>query len=136
MKRVFYSLCTHIDHQLRVLIGTLREEHVLDNTIILITSDHGDMLGNHGFYAKRLMHQDSANVTMILVGTADDGVVGNGVVDDRLVGLQDIMPTLLDLCGLHVPETCEGWSMLSSRKREPYYTESMKGCKECQMIDW
>src|SRR3546814_12992879 len=64
-------------------------------------------------------------VPMILVGTADDGVVGNGVVDDRLVGLQDIMPTLLDLCGLPVPETCEGWSMISSRKRETFYAEAL-----------
>src|SRR3546814_8059635 len=92
------------------------------------------MLGNHGFYAKRLMHQDSANVPMILVGTADDGVVGNGVVDDRLVGLQDIMPTLLDLCGLPVPETCEGWSMISSRKRETFYAEALSGEKAMRMI--
>ena len=134
MRRAFYALCTHIDHQLRVLIGTLREEQVLDNTIILITSDHGDMLGNHGFYAKRLMYQNSANVPMILVGTADDDVVGNGVVDHRLVGLQDIMPTLLDLCGLPVPETCEGWSMISSRKRETFYAEALSGAKAMRMI--
>ncbi|MDE0200332.1 MAG: sulfatase-like hydrolase/transferase, partial [Caldilineaceae bacterium] len=43
--RAFYALCTHIDHQLRRVIGTLREERLLDNTIICFTSDHGDMLG-------------------------------------------------------------------------------------------
>ena len=53
-RRAFYALCTHIDHQLRVLLGTLREEGELDNTIICFTSDHGDMLGNHGMWAKRL----------------------------------------------------------------------------------
>ena len=47
-RQAFYALCTHIDHQLRVVIGTLREEGILDNTILLFTSDHGDMLGNHG----------------------------------------------------------------------------------------
>ena len=46
-KRAFYSLCTHIDHQIRWLIGTLQEEGILDDTIIVFTSDHGDMLGNH-----------------------------------------------------------------------------------------
>src|SRR5690606_6356705 len=46
-RRAFYALCTHIDHQLRVVIGTLREEGVLNNTIIMFSSDHGDMLGNH-----------------------------------------------------------------------------------------
>src|SRR5690606_143116 len=45
IRRAFYALCTHIDHQLRLVIGTLREEQILDNTIILFTADHGDMLG-------------------------------------------------------------------------------------------
>ncbi len=53
IRRAFYALCTQIDHQMRLVIGTLREEMLLDNTIILFTSDHGDMLGNHGLWAKR-----------------------------------------------------------------------------------
>ncbi|MEZ4621077.1 MAG: sulfatase-like hydrolase/transferase [Caldilineaceae bacterium] len=44
-RQAFYALCTHIDHQIRVVIGTLREEGLLDNTIILFTSDHGDHVG-------------------------------------------------------------------------------------------
>lgn len=134
MRRAFYALCTHIDHQLRILIGTLREEQILDNTVILITSDHGDMLGNHGFYAKRLMYEGSANVPMILIGAASDTRVQTGVVDDRLVGLQDIMPTLLDLCGLSVPETCEGRSMVSDERRDVLYGEALKGPKAMRML--
>ncbi|GAB5375539.1 MAG: hypothetical protein AcusKO_20010 [Acuticoccus sp.] len=64
MRRAFYALCTHIDAQLRLVIGTLREEGVLDDTIILFTpADHGDMLGDFGFYAKRLMYEGSANTS-------------------------------------------------------------------------
>ena len=48
MLRAFYAQCTHIDHQLRILIGTLREEELLDDTVILVTGDHGDMLGTNG----------------------------------------------------------------------------------------
>ncbi len=70
IRRAFYALCTHIDHQLRLVIGTLREEMILDNTIICFTSDHGDMLGNHGLWAKRLFYEDSANVPMLLMGSA------------------------------------------------------------------
>lgn len=134
MRRAFYALCTHIDHQIRILIGTLREEHILDNTIILITSDHGDMLGNHGLYAKRLMHEGSANVPMILVGAASDRRVRAGAVDDRLVGLQDIMPTLLALAGLPVPETCEGLSMVSDERRAFLYAEALAGPKAMRMV--
>ena len=133
-RRAFYALCTHIDHQLRIIIGTLREEGILDNTIILFASDHGDMLGNHGFYAKRLMYEDSAKVPMILVGAAKDERVGTGVLDDRLAGLQDIMPTLLDLCGLPVPETCEGRSMVRDARRETLYCEALEGARAMRMI--
>ncbi|WP_454855283.1 sulfatase-like hydrolase/transferase [Rhizobium binxianense] len=134
MRRAFYALCTHIDHQIRILIGTLREEHILDDTIILITSDHGDMLGNHGFYAKRLMYEGSANVPMILIGAASDRRVRPGAVDDRLVGLQDVMPTLLTLAGLPVPGTCEGMSMVSDEHRDFLYAEALAGAKAMRMV--
>ncbi|MBW9089799.1 sulfatase-like hydrolase/transferase [Rhizobium wenxiniae] len=134
MRRAFYALCTHIDHQIRILVGTLREEHILDNTVIMITSDHGDMLGNHGFYAKRLMYEGSANVPMIVVGTESDRRVQTGSVDDRLVGLQDVMPTLLDLCGLPVPKTCEGRSMVSEDRRDFLYGEALSGPKAMRML--
>ncbi|MBN9497256.1 MAG: sulfatase-like hydrolase/transferase [Alphaproteobacteria bacterium] len=133
MLRAFYAQCTHIDHQLRLLIGTLREEELLDDTIILVTGDHGDMLGANGFYAKRLMYEGSVGVPMILVGTAkDETLVGR--VDERLVGLQDIMPTLLDMCGIPVPATCEGRSMVTGAKRETLYCESLLGKKATRMI--
>ncbi len=119
----FYALCTHIDHQLRVVIGTLREEDLLDNTAICFTSDHGDMLGRHGMWAKRLFYEPSANIPMILVGPEGDRRAGHHRVDDRLVGWQDIMPTLLDLAGIDVPESVEGVSMVGDRERDWLYGE-------------
>ena len=47
-RRAFYALRTLIDHQIRYLVGTLWIEGILDDTVIMFTSDHGDMLGNHG----------------------------------------------------------------------------------------
>ncbi|WP_089720672.1 sulfatase-like hydrolase/transferase [Candidatus Entotheonella palauensis] len=93
-KRAFYALCTQIDHQIRYLIGTLRLEGLLDNTIICFTSDHGDMLGHHGMVAKRVFYEASANVPIILLGTRDNPPLPEGSVDDRLIGLQDVMPTM------------------------------------------
>jgi arylsulfatase len=133
-KRAFYAQCTHIDHQLRILIGTLREEGILDNTIILFCSDHGDMLGDHGLYAKRLMYEGSAKVPMILVGAAGSTSVPVGRTDDRLVEVQDIMPTLLEMCGLTVPDTCEGLSMIGARRRDILYGESLVGAKATRMV--
>jgi arylsulfatase A-like enzyme len=133
MLRAFYALCTHIDHQIRILIGTLREEDILDNTVILFAGDHGDMLGTHGLYAKRVMYEGSCAVPMIVADTASSGrPVGR--IDDRLVGLQDIMPTLLEACGLEIPETCEGLPMLGERRRDSIYCEALSGAKAMRMI--
>ncbi len=133
MLRAFYAQCTHIDHQLRILIGTLREEEILDDTIILVTGDHGDMLGAHGLFAKRLMYEGSVGIPMILVGTT--GMPGlAGRVDGRLVGLQDVMPTLLGMCGIPVPDSCEGRSMIDGTKRQSLYCESLVGKKATRMI--
>jgi arylsulfatase A-like enzyme len=117
IRRAFYALCTHIDHQLRVLFGTLREEGVLDDTVVLVTADHGDMLGDFGLWAKRLFYEGSAQVPMILVGSKGDRRVAEGCVDDRLVGLQDVMPTLLDLAGVPIPHTVEGISMVGGKRQ-------------------
>ena len=114
-KRAFYSLCTHIDHQIRWLIGTLQEEGILDDTIIVFTSDHGDMLGNHHTVAKRLFYEESCNVLSIL-GTARRPKLNDLDVDDRLVGLQDVMPTLLDICEIPIPDTIDGMSLKSEKE--------------------
>jgi len=133
-RRAFYALCTHIDHQIRVVIGTLREEGLLDNTIIMFTADHGDMLGTHGMWQKRWFYENSAHVPMILVGTAGDDRVGHHRTDDRLVGLQDVMPTLLDLADIEIPQTVEGISMLGEKQRDYLFGEISEGYKATRMI--
>ena len=133
-RRAFYALCTQIDHQIRYLIGTLRLEGILDDTIILFTSDHGDMLGNHGMVAKRVFYESSANIPMILLPNKGNAKTGEGVVDDRIVGFQDVMPTLLDLCGIPVPETCDGISMVGDRRRSHIYGECGEDDHASRMI--
>ena len=93
-RRAFYALCTHIDHQMRLVIGILREEGLLDNTIIAFTCDHGDMLGNHGLYAKAVFYDDSARIPFIIVPTASYEHFGHHKTDERLVELRDMMPWL------------------------------------------
>jgi arylsulfatase A-like enzyme len=134
IRRAFYALCTHIDHQLRLVIGTLREEQLLDNTIILFSADHGDMLGDHGLWAKRLFYEGAANVPMILVGAAGDARVGHHRVDPRLVGWQDVMPTLLDLAGIPIPESVEGLSMVGEVRREFLYGECGEDAMATRMV--
>lgn len=133
-RMAFYALCTHIDHQLRVVIGTLRDEGVLDNTVIVFTSDHGDMLGNHNLWAKRLFYEQSANIPMIIMGVKGDERVGYNRLDDRVVCWEDVMPTLLDLAGIEIPETVEGISMFGEEKRDWLYGEVGEDAKATRMI--
>ncbi|MCB1491066.1 MAG: sulfatase-like hydrolase/transferase [Rhodobiaceae bacterium] len=134
VRRAFYAQCTLIDHQLRLVIGTLREQLLLDDTILLFTSDHGDMLGDHGLYAKRIMNRGSVSVPMLLMDTAAGGRARPGSVDTRLAAMQDIMPTLLDLAGIPCPDTCTGRSLVSDPPRETLYCEALEGQAAMRMV--
>lgn len=134
MRRAFHAQCTLIDHQIRLVIGTLREALMLDDTIIAFTSDHGDMLGDHGLYAKRVMLAGSVGVPLILMGVAGCEKLPPGNIDPRLAGLQDIMPTLLDLAGIERPSSCEGQSLVSDAPRETLYCEALEGALAMRMV--
>lgn len=130
----FFAQCTYIDHQIRLLIGELREEGVLDDTIVMFVSDHGDMLGNHRLWAKPPMHEWSAKIPMILIPTAAYDRLGHHVTDDRLAELRDVMPTLLDLCGIPIPDTVEGFSLASDERRDHLYCEHGEDARAMRMI--
>ena len=86
------------------MIGTLRESNLLDDTIIVFTSDHGDMLFNHEMVAKRAFYEEATCIPLIISGKP---VVANrGTVEKKLGQMADLMPTLLDLCGLPIPKNC------------------------------
>ena len=130
IRRAFYALCTHIDHQLRVVLGTLREEGLLEDTVVMVVGDHGDMLGDHGLWAKRTFYEGSANVPCMVSG----GAIAPRRIDDRLVGLQDVMPTLLDLAGLRVPQSCDGLSMLGPERRATLYGDCLENDGASRML--
>lgn len=133
-RRAFYALCTHIDQQIGALIGTIREEGILDNTVIMFTSDHGDMLGNHDLWAKQTFYEGSSNVPMIVVGESADESVGFGRTDERLTGLQDVMPTLLGLAGIEPPAHVDGQSMFDTTPRDYIYGEFGEEAHSSRMV--
>ena len=130
-RRAFYAQCTHIDHQIRLLIGTLREEKILDNTVILFTSDHGDMIFNHQLAFKSMMYENSAHIPLIISGKPVSSFRGK---DERLVCLADIMPSLLEICGIGIPSSVEGYSFFSQNKHSILYGEFGEGIQATRMI--
>ena len=133
-RQAHYAMATHVDHQVRLVVGMLWEEGLIDNTIIAVMADHGDMLGEHGLCGKMVFYENSARVPLILVPTADYGRVGHHQVDALLAEVRDVMPTLLDLAGIPIPESVEGLSLISETRRDYLYGEHSEDDHATRMI--
>ncbi|MFQ5546554.1 MAG: sulfatase-like hydrolase/transferase [Acidiferrobacterales bacterium] len=64
----YYGLCSFVDDNIRQVLAALDDSGQTRDTVVIYTSDHGEMLGNHGFWAKSLMYEDSVAVPMIIAG--------------------------------------------------------------------
>ena len=102
----YYAHCTALDDCIADLLTTLNETGLAEDTLFIFTSDHGDMLGSHGMDKKQKPWEESIRVPFLLRYPTLFGVTGQ-TLDARL-DTPDIMPTLLGLCGLPIPETVEG----------------------------
>lgn len=111
-RAAYYGHLTHIDHQLGRLFETMGEYRLLNNTIFLFTSDHGDMLGDHNLFRKALPYEGSARVPFLIYDPGNVLGVRQNQTPDTLVELRDVMPTLLDMAGIAIPDTVEGHSLL------------------------
>ena len=129
----FHAQCTHIDYSIRQLLGALREADILNDTIIVFMSDHGDMLFDHGMVAKRCFYEGSTYVPMIFTGTPMQEYRNKGY-EKKLGCMKDVMPTLLDLCGIDIPETVEGIPLFSDKTNDYIYGEVSEGEKSNRMI--
>jgi iduronate 2-sulfatase len=99
----YYASVAYMDAQVGVVLDALEENGLSDKTIVIFTSDHGYHLGEHDFWAKVSLRDESSGVPLII------SVPGKKpAVCDSLVELLDLYPTLSDLCGLPVPERLQG----------------------------
>ena len=94
-----YSAATElIDDQIGEMLRALEQRGMLDNTYIIYSSDHGEMLGDHGLYTKSTAYEASLRVPLLVAGP---GIAGNRI-SDSLVELIDVNPTICDLAGVPV----------------------------------
>ncbi len=111
----YYGLITQIDYQLNRLVEALSDFNLVDNTAFVFVSDHGDMMGDHNFYRKTVGYEGSAHVPFI-VRLPGGRYVSPRV--DQVVELRDIMPTILDIAGVEIPDTVDGASVLPLMRGE------------------
>ena len=107
----YYALITHIDMQVNRLLRTLETQSITQNTIVAFISDHGEMLGDHGFTEKCLMYEASVRVPCLLSWRGT--LPAEARVKTPLGGV-DLMPTLLALAGEEPPSPIDGRSVAAS----------------------
>ncbi len=114
MRRAYYACITQIDYSLGLLFARMREMRLLENTWIIFTTDHGDMLGDHHMGAKTVFLEGSAHIPLIVrppTACWSEALRGGKRVD-AMADLTDIMPTIVDLAGVDLPDGIEGMSLV------------------------
>jgi arylsulfatase A-like enzyme len=96
-----------IDDNVGRLLGYLRTSGLLTNTLVVYTSDQGFFLGDHGWYDKRFMYEESLRMPLLM---SLPGVTAPGTVNTQMVLNVDFAPTFLELAGLPVPKDMQGRS--------------------------
>ncbi|MEQ9411431.1 MAG: sulfatase [Fuerstiella sp.] len=99
----YYASVAYMDAQVGRVLQALRDNDLEDNTVVIFTSDHGYHLGEHDFWAKVSLRDESAAVPLIVCVPGTKPAVCHSLVE-----LVDLYPTTARLCGLDVPERLQG----------------------------
>ncbi|MCL5745684.1 MAG: sulfatase-like hydrolase/transferase, partial [Acidobacteria bacterium] len=107
--RDYYRLVEDVDRQIGRVLSALRATGLYENTLIVLTSDHGEGLGSHRWVQKAAFWEETVRVPMVIAGS---GVSRRGVRDSHtLVSGLDVLPTMCDYAGIAMPELARGRSL-------------------------
>ena len=127
----YYGCVEQIDHQIGRILYKMPP-----NTIVIFLSDHGEMLGDHGWIRKRSAYEGSARIPFFIwmpeVYAKKLGVRQGSVVDIP-IELMDVFPTILDMLDIPIPEDVDGISLLPAMRGEKISREYIHG--ECARLE-
>ena len=116
----YWGLCSLIDTYIGKILDTLEECNLSENTIVVFTSDHGDMMGSHRLIAKQVMFEEAVRVPFIIrLPGQKKGKRVKGPVSQI-----DVVPTLLDLLNQPLPEYLQGMSLRRMLEDEKAVSEN------------
>lgn len=121
MRRAYYALISQIDYALGRLLASLRENGLLENTWIIFTSDHGEMLGDHFASQKNLFFEGSAHVPLMIVPPQRYKTPQRGLRVAHLAQMCDIYPTILAMAGVEAPPNMPGRNLLDLSEDRTFY---------------
>ena len=103
-REAYYACVDFVDDCMGELLDGLERAGLLDNTIIIYTADHGDMLGHHGLWGKQVYYEGSMGVPLLIAGP---GIPAGGSARQP-ISLMDLFPTTCALAGLPIPPGLDG----------------------------
>ncbi len=98
-----------MDRNVGLILDALDGSGEAEGTLVVFNSDHGYLLGQHGRYEKHCCYEDAVRAALIM---RLPGVIPTGQATDALVELIDVVPTLLELCRVEIPENIQGRSLV------------------------
>lgn len=108
----YYAMTSRLDDRVGLLLDTLSECGMEEDTLVIYTSDHGEQLGHHGLWWKCCMYEESVHVPLLMRGPG----IRQGVVVQEPVSLIDLLPTVCDAAGIPSPAQLPGRSLLPLAK--------------------
>ncbi len=133
VRHAYFACCSYVDAQIARLLDELDRLGLTGKTIVLMWSDHGYQLGEHGMWCKHTNFETSLRVLLVIRAP---GQTHRGACCDALVELIDMYPTLAELAGLPLPDHLEGTSFvpLLADPQRPWKTAAFgqyyrRGCK-------
>lgn len=103
--RQYFAAVHGIDMQFGRIMEYLREQGLEEDTLVVLSADHGEMLGSHGLMSKNVWYEESVHIPLMM---RQKGRIAPGTYDG-IFASPDHMPTLLEMLDVPVPETCQGF---------------------------
>jgi len=107
VRQNYAAMLENIDQNIGLFIEQIKKRGELDNTIIIYSSDHGEMLGDFNKWGKTHPERSSVNIPLVISGPG----ISKGIYSDALVELQDLTSTILHYCNLEMPEAVDSKSL-------------------------
>jgi arylsulfatase A-like enzyme len=109
MRAQYYGMISHVDHEMGRLWEALQRLDQWDKTLVIVTSDHGEMLGDHGLKQKLGYWEESYAIPCIVRHPGHSAT--HGSVVDRFTENVDVMPTICEALDIRVPAQCDGYPL-------------------------
>ncbi len=112
LRATYYGMINEVEDNLDRVIAALKDSGAYDRTLIVLTSDHGELLGDHYLLGKSTWFDTAYHIPLIVCDPRESAAVGRGRQVDAFTENIDVMPTVLDWLDLDLPRQCDGASLI------------------------